>query len=223
MFEPLESILDENSEEAVLGRALVFSAPYRELMAYYRCAIMAVETKFNVLNEDLSLQFGRSPIETIRTRLKTPESVLNKLLIRNCPLTVESVESNLTDVAGLRVICAFLSDIYTLVDALLKQDDIRLLEMKDYIAHPKESGYRSVHLIVEVPIFLHDQKRLMKVEIQFRTISMDWWASLEHRIRYKKGAVFSPELAAELKECADLSGLLDDRMEMVRRKSEAKQ
>ena len=149
--------------------------PYRELMSYYRCAIMEVETKFNVLNEELSLQYDRNPIETIKTRLKSPESIMEKLSRRGYPLTVESIEKNLNDIAGVRVICSHPADIYKLSEAFLRQDDITLLERKDYIANPKPNGYRSLHLIVETPIFLHDQKRLMKVEVQFRTISMDWW------------------------------------------------
>ena len=189
-------------------------------MAYYRCAMMQVETKFNVLNEELSLQYDRNPIETIKTRLKTPESIANKLIKKQVPLTAESIEENISDVAGVRVICSFQSDIYMLADALLKQDDITLLKRKDYIAHPKENGYRSLHLIVQIPIYLHDQKKLMRVEVQFRTISMDWWASLEHKIRYKKDVVITPEIEKELRECAEISDVLDRRMEMIQQKVE---
>lgn len=196
-----------------------YTQPYRELMSYYRCAMMEVETKFNVLNEELSLQYDRNPIESIKTRLKSPESIAEKLQRRGFPLTVESIEENLNDIAGVRVICSFPSDIYQLADAFLKQDDITLLQRKDYIAAPKPNGYRSLHLIVETPIFLHDQKRMMRVEVQFRTISMDWWASLEHKIRYKKD--LAPEKAAylegELRQCAELSAALDQRMENLQR------
>ena len=196
-----------------------YTQPYRELMSYYRCAMMEVETKFNVLNEELSLQYDRNPIESIKTRLKSPESIAEKLQRRGFPLTVESIEENLNDIAGVRVICSFPSDIYQLADAFLKQDDITLLQRKDYIASPKPNGYRSLHLIVETPIFLHDQKRMMRVEVQFRTISMDWWASLEHKIRYKKD--LAPEKAAylevELRQCAELSAALDQRMENLQR------
>ena len=185
-----------------------YALPYRELMSYYRCAMMEVETKFNVLNEELSLQYDRNPIETIKTRLKSPESILEKLHRKNHPVTVDSIEQNLNDIAGVRVICAFPSDIYQLEEAFLKQDDIRLVERKDYIANPKSNGYRSLHLIVEIPIFLHDHKRLMRVEVQFRTISMDWWASLEHRIRYKKGLQESDHVDQELFECAQMSAEL---------------
>ena len=169
--------------------------PYRELMSYYRCAIMEVETKFNVLNEELSLQYDRNPIETIKTRLKSPESII----------------------AGVRVICSHPADIYKLSEAFLRQDDITLLERKDYIANPKPNGYRSLHLIVETPIFLHDQKRLMKVEVQFRTISMDWWASLEHKIRYKKNLPEMEYVERELYECAEISAQLDARMEKLQK------
>lgn len=187
--------------------------PYKELMSYYRCAMMEVETKFRVLSEELSMQYDRNPIESIRTRLKSPESIVEKLLRKNLPLTEASLENDLADIAGVRVICSFPSDIYALAESLLRQDDITLIEKKDYIASPKPNGYRSLHLIVEIPIFLHDHKRKMKVEVQFRTISMDWWASLEHKIRYKKGLPDSAYIEKELLECAQMGAALDARME----------
>ena len=195
-----------------------YAAPYKELMAYYKCAMMEVETKFRVLNEELSLEYDRNPIETIKTRLKSVESIGDKLTALNVPITVNSIEENLHDVAGVRIICGFPSDIYTLADAFLKQDDITLIEKKDYIVNPKPNGYRSLHLIVEIPIFLHDEKRTMKVEVQFRTISMDWWASLEHKIRYKKDVDVSTEITEELRECAESAAMLDNRMEQIQKK-----
>lgn len=195
-----------------------YAAPYKELMAYYRCAMMEVETKFKVLNEELSLEYDRNPIETIKTRLKSVESIGDKLTIMNKPITVESIEKNLNDIAGVRVICGFPSDIYTLAEAFLNQDDITLIEKKDYLSNPKPNGYRSLHLIVEIPIFLHDKKKMMRVEVQLRTISMDWWASLEHKIRYKKDVVVPEELDNELKECAESAAVLDARMESIQKK-----
>ena len=195
-----------------------YAAPYKELMAYYKCAMMEVETKFRVLNEELSLEYDRNPIETIKTRLKSVESIGDKLMALKAPITVDSIEHNLHDVAGVRVICGFPSDIYTLADAFLNQDDITLIEKKDYIANPKPNGYRSLHLIVEIPIFLHDEKKKMKVEVQFRTISMDWWASLEHKIRYKKDVQVPNGVAEELKECAEAAAVLDARMEQIQKK-----
>lgn len=189
--------------------------PYKELMAYYRCAMMEVETKFRVLSENLSLEDDRNPIESIKTRMKSPESIVKKLKLRGFPLSVESIEENLNDVAGVRVICGFPSDIYRLSEAFLRQDDVTLIESKDYIANPKRNGYRSLHLIVTVPIYLHDEKRMMRVEVQFRTIAMDWWASLEHQIRYKKEVEISNETAKELRDCAEQAALLDYRMQQI--------
>ena len=192
-----------------------FTARYKELMAYYRCAMMEVETKFRVLSENLSLEDDRNPIETIKTRMKSPESIRIKLESRGLPMTIESIEENLNDVAGVRVICGFPGDIYRLSEAFLRQDDVTLIERKDYIENPKRNGYRSLHLIVTVPIYLHDEKRLMRVEVQFRTIAMDWWASLEHQIRYKKEVTVTKDDARELRDCAEQAAILDYRMEQL--------
>ena len=192
-----------------------FTMRYKELMAYYRCAMMEVETKFRVLSENFSLEDDRNPIEAIKTRMKSPESISNKLQSRGLPLTLESIEENLNDVAGVRVICGFPGDIYRLAEAFLSQDDVTLIEKKDYIDNPKRNGYRSLHLIVSVPIYLHDEKRHMRVEVQFRTIAMDWWASLEHQIRYKKDVSVTNEHAKELRDCAEQAALLDYRMEQL--------
>ena len=195
-----------------------YATPYKELMAYYRCAMMEVETKFRVLNEELSLEYDRNPIETIKTRLKSVDSIADKLSRQNLSMTVDNIENNMHDVAGVRVICGFPSDIYTLSEAFLNQDDITLIERKDYMANPKPNGYRSLHLIVEIPIFLHDEKKPMKVEVQFRTISMDWWASLEHKMRYKKDVKVPADITQELRECAEAAAILDNRMEQIQKK-----
>ena len=212
-----QALLSELGRKEVQSFVQTYAKPYRELMSYYRCAMMEVETKFNVLNEELSLQYDRNPIETIKTRLKSMDSILEKLRRRGFPATVESIEQKIHDIAGVRVIYAHPPDSYRLAEAFLKQDDIALLERKDYIAEPKPNGYRSLHLIVETPIFLHDQKRLMKVEVQFRTISMDWWASLEHKIRYKKELPQMAYAEKELYECARISAELDVRMEKLQK------
>ena len=211
------------SEKDVKGWLQKYSNPYRRLMSYYQCAIMEVETKFNVLNEEMSLRYDRNPIETIKSRLKSPESIIDKVSRKNLPLTVEDIEENINDIAGVRVICSFQSDIYMLAEALLKQDDITLVEKKDYIQSPKSNGYRSLHLIIETPIFLHDHKKMMKVEVQLRTISMDWWASLEHKICYKKNVPDYEKIRKDLKDCADIGASLDERMETIRRRVDAEQ
>lgn len=191
---------------------------YRRMMTYYSCAIMEIETKFKVLNKQFSLKQEYNPIETIKSRLKSPESIIEKIRRKNLPMTVTSVEENIFDVAGIRVICPFIDDIYLLSDCLLEQDDVTLIEKKDYIKNPKKSGYRSLHLIVETPIFLQNEKRMMKVEVQLRTIAMDFWASLEHKLRYKKNLnqELLDMLSEELKDCAQSSADLDLRMEKVK-------
>ena len=187
-----------------------------KLMSYYRCAMMEVVTKFNVLNEQFSLQFDRNPITGIKSRLKTLPSILEKLERRGFPLTIESIEQNLNDVAGVRVICSFVEDVHMLSEALMQQDDIMLIERKDYIRKPKPNGYRSLHLIVSVPIFLAHEKRYMRVEIQLRTLAMDFWATLEHQLRYKKDFDLADSMERELYTCASLSAELDERMDGLR-------
>ena len=189
---------------------------YAEMMAYYRCAIMEVETKFNVLNEEFSLQYDRNPIEMVKTRLKSPASIRAKLVRYGFDMSIDSIRKNIHDIAGVRVICSFVNDVYVLADAFLQQDDITLISKKDYIKKPKKNGYRSLHLIVSVPIFLAHEKRMIKVEVQLRTLAMDFWASLEHQLRYKKDFAFSEGMLKELKECAEMSGELDGRMEALR-------
>ena len=192
------------------------SEKFIRLMAYYRCAMMEVETKFNVLNEEYSLQHDRNPISSIRTRLKSPQSIKEKLQRKEVPLSIDAIEERLNDVAGVRVVCAFPEDVWMLAEAFLKQDDVTLIDRKDYITHPKPSGYRSLHLIVAIPIFLADEKRSMKVEVQLRTIAMNCWASLEHQLRYKKDRCMTEKMVSELALCARLSAELDQRMDALR-------
>ncbi len=219
-----EHFFKELTRETHIERVKENSLPYVSLMSYYRCAIMEVETKFKVLNEQFSLRYDENPIETIKSRLKSPESIMKKLNKKELPLTTDAIEKYITDIAGVRIICSFEEDIYKMAKLLLQQDDITLIEQKDYIASPKESGYRSLHLIVEIPIFLENEKRPMKVEVQFRTIAMDFWASLEHKIRYKKDIEpeLMEELSKELTECALRCADLDHRMEGIRNRIKKK-
>ena len=202
--------------EQFVEKSKVFFDNYSKLMAYYRCAIMEIETKFNVLNEEFSLRYDRNPINSIKSRLKSPMSIKDKLEKMQLPFSTEDIEKNLYDIAGVRVVCSFPEDVYMLADALLKQDDITLIKKKDYIKNPKPNGYRSLHLIVSVPIFLAKEKRPMMVEIQLRTIAMDFWASLEHQLRYKKDFEFTENMANELLNCANLSAELDMKMDKLR-------
>ena len=192
--------------------------PFDLLMSYYQCAIMEIETKFKVLNEEYSLEYDKNPIEGIKSRIKSYDSLLKKIRRKDIPMTLESIEKNITDIAGVRVICSFPADIYEVADSFLRQDDITLLERKDYIQNPKPSGYRSLHLIVQVPIFLQNEKKPVTVEVQFRTIAMDFWASLEHKMRYKKNipAEQMKYLQDELYDCAEQSAALDKKMQSIR-------
>lgn len=193
--------------------------PFAELMMRYKCAMLEVKTKLDVLNTQLSLENDRNPFESIECRLKSVPSIIEKLNRKGLELSAESIEKNLNDVAGIRVICSFPEDIYILAEELCSQDDIRLIARKDYIKDPKPNGYRSLHLIVEIPIFLMTEKKYMRVEVQFRTIAMDFWASLEHKLKYKKDIKQDvEEISEELRECAEEISRLDMKMQSIHRK-----
>lgn len=217
-YTPSQSWTPPTPDEETLMTAKRQSIALGKLMSYYKCALTILESKFNVLNEEYAFETERAPISNIKTRLKTLPSITSKLERKGLPVTLENIEAKLHDVAGIRVICSFPEDVYQMADAFLKQDDITLLEKKDYIAHPKESGYRSLHLIVSLPVFLSKEKRMVTVEVQLRTIAMDFWASLEHQMRYKKDVDFTQEMADELFQCAKVSAELDQRMDRLRKK-----
>ena len=210
----MELLMNSDNPEKVLQTM----QPFIESMMHYECALMEIETKLKVLNTEFASQYNRNPFESIRCRLKKPLSIVEKMKRKGLEISIENIEENLTDIAGVRVICSFPEDIYTVSELLTKQDDIRVVCVKDYIRNPKPNGYRSLHLIVEIPIFLSNEKKYMKVEVQFRTIAMDFWASLEHKMRYKKNI---PEnhvkyLQDELYDCARQSAELDNRMQNIR-------
>ncbi len=193
---------------------------FRKLITYYECAVMEIETKLKVLNKEFSLEYDKNPIESIQSRVKSNSGIMRKLKRKGLPMTLESIEKNIWDVAGLRVICAFPEDVYLVKRCILAQDDIRLIQEKDYIKKPKPSGYRSLHLIVEVPIFLQNEKKWVRAEIQIRTLAMDFWANLEHKLRYKKELEdeMMEEIAGSLYSAADTCYELDRDMELIRNK-----
>ena len=213
-----KDIMQMEHPELILKKA----RPFMDLMMEYQCALMEVETKLNVLNEEFAAKYQRNPFESIKSRIKEPLSIINKMKRKGFELSVESMEKNLFDIAGIRVICSFCDDIYAIASMLTGQDDIILVDVKDYIKNPKPNGYRSLHLILDIPIFLSSGKKHMKVEVQFRTIAMDFWASLEHKVKYKKDVEHSEEIVAEFKECADVISAMDCRMQEIRNKIEGK-
>lgn len=194
---------------------------FQEIMMMYNCAIREVRTKLEVLNDELSVRTKRNPIEMIKSRIKKPISIVDKLNRRGLEISLENVVEHLNDVAGVRVICSFVDDIYDVARMLARQDDVTLIQVKDYIKNPKPNGYRSYHMIVEVPVFFSDRKQMMRVEVQIRTIAMDFWASLEHDLKYKKNIKDSQEIIKELAECAEIIAQTDVRMKEIRDRIES--
>ncbi len=207
----LARLLDED-DKGVLER----EARFNQIMMMYSCGIREVTTKLEILNDDLKARYQRNPIHSIKSRIKSPVSIAKKLKKRGVPVCIESIQEHLNDVAGVRVICSFIDDIYTITEMLTSQTDITLVKLKDYIEKPKSNGYRSLHLIIEVPVFFADRMRPMRVEVQIRTIAMDYWASLDHQLRYKKDDLDEQvllEMERKLKHCADVISETD--MEML--------
>ena len=216
---------DERNQLIPLGEAKALAATefarqlletaveYKELRMMYACAIKEVQTKFEVLETEFKVRYQRNPISSIQTRLKSSSSIIEKMIRKGVPFSMENLEEQIQDLAGIRVICSYVDDIYALANALTSQDDITLLEEKDYIRNPKPNGYRSLHLIVSVPVFFSQQKRQIKVEVQIRTIAMDFWASLEHQMKYKREIPDQQHIVAQLKSCAEDIARVD--MEMM--------
>ncbi len=193
---------------------------YKEMRMRYSCAIKEVRTKFDVLNSEFNVRYRRNPITSINSRLKSSSSIMNKLARKGLEFTLENVENNLYDVAGIRVVCSYVDDIYVLAQALAKQDDITVIKEKDYIRNPKPNGYRSYHMIVSVPVFFSDQTKDMAVEVQIRTIAMDFWASLEHQLKYKQEVPEQRRIVEQLTDCAERIAAVDEQMRQVRKQIE---
>ncbi len=192
-----------------------FARQFEELMMIYQCAIQEVTTKLEILSHEMSVRQNRNPIETIKYRIKKPQSIAEKLARNGQPVTLEAVSTQLNDVAGVRVICSFIEDIYTVANMLTQQDDVKLLAVKDYIKNPKKNGYRSYHMIIEIPVFFSDKKQHIKVEVQIRTIAMDFWASLEHQVKYKKNVPDAEAIQERLKKCAEVIAATDAEMQNI--------
>lgn len=185
---------------------------WKSTMFLYRSALKSINTKIEILNNEFIQLYNYNPIEHVTSRLKTPQSIVKKLQNKGKDVTVDNMVEHVSDIAGIRIICSFMSDIYPIADMIAKQADITVLYVKDYIRHPKENGYKSYHMVVTIPVYLSDGKIETKVEIQIRTIAMDFWASLEHKIAYKFEGNAPDYLEAELKACADMVHMLDAKM-----------
>lgn len=188
---------------------------FQRIMMVYESAAKQIETKLDILNKENKVSGRRNPIETVKSRIKSPQSIASKLEKKNLPVTFDSMIENLHDIAGVRVICPYISDIYSVRDILLRQPDIALVEEKDYIKNPKDSGYRSLHLVIDVPVYLSDSSHNVKVEVQLRTIAMDFWACLEHELRYKTSANVPESVRRELFRVAETIAMTDREMEEI--------
>jgi len=186
-------------------------------MMAYKFALDEMNTKINILKDEFNYIHDYNPIEHVKSRVKSPESILKKVQRKNLDLSLSSIQENLKDIAGIRITCSFVTDIYKISEMLQTQKDIKLLDCKDYIQNPKPNGYRSLHLILEIPVFMSDGEQLIPVEIQIRTIAMDFWASLEHKIFYKYNKEVPQTLLTELKEAATTAAELDIKMERINR------
>lgn len=188
---------------------------YEELIFLHNSALKEIGTKLEILNDEFQHIHQYNPIEHIKSRIKSSESIVRKLKKKGYEVTLENMAKYVNDIAGIRIICSFTSDIYRIANMLRKQNDIKVLSVKDYIECPKESGYKSYHMLVEIPIYLSDSVVDTKVEIQIRTIAMDFWASLEHKMNYKFESDAPEEIRKELFECAMMVEQLDDRMLII--------
>lgn len=210
-LEPVTSLLPAASQEKVLEQLYQFI----ELEHLYESAIREVKTKLEILDSEFKTKYDYNPIHHIEDRLKSPQSMMEKLRRKGMTFSTENVRNTLHDIAGVRVICNYIEDIYSVAEFLTRQDDVTLIKTKDYIKNPKPNGYRSLHLVIETPVFLSDRKELVHVEVQIRTIAMDFWASLEHQLKYKTESEVSAELAQQLKDCAEVIAATDLKMQSI--------
>ena len=203
--------LSDHDEEQLIESAMQL----QQVMLLYEAGIREIKTKLDILSDESRISGKPSPIDSIKSRIKTPRSIIGKLKRRGYPISLQSMMENLNDIGGIRVICPFIEDIYTVADMLMRQDDLTLVEKKDYIKNPKPNGYRSLHLILEVPIFLSEATKPVRIELQLRTIAMDFWASLEHQLRYKSDVEVPPQISDDLKACADVIAATDEEMQRI--------
>ena len=187
----------------------------------YQAAIREVQTKLEILDDEFQMKHRRNPIHHMQTRMKSIQSMMEKLQRKHETISIASAVTNLTDIAGVRVICSYIQDIYTVADLLTSQDDVKVLRVRDYIKNPKPNGYRSLHLVLEIPVFLSEGRVLVPVEVQIRTIAMDFWASLEHSLRYKAEGQVTEEVSQELLQTASDIAALDQRMQLIHDKVDA--
>lgn len=196
-----------------LGEFSSIASQYDRIMFYYESGIQQIVAKLQILNNEFKNSHERNPIENIKSRVKSMDSIVDKMKRKNIPLTVNSMMREIKDIAGVRVICPFISDVYQVANMLVNQQDVELITVKDYIKKPKENGYRSLHMIIMVDVYFSDHKDRVPIEMQFRTIAMNFWASTEHQLRYKKNREFTDDMQQELHKCAQIMAEADTKMQ----------
>ena len=206
---------DENRMQQMTAEFQNMVDEFFSIQCRYSAAMREVQTKLEILDDEFQMKHRRNPIHHMQNRLKTIQSMMEKLRRKQYAVSMQSAVDNLTDIAGIRVICSYVQDVYTVAHLLTSQDDIRLIKMRDYIQNPKSNGYRSLHLIVEVPVFLQEGRILVPVEVQIRTIAMDFWASLEHDLRYKANGIVPQDICDELQQVGEDIALLDNKMQSI--------
>lgn len=210
-LEPVQQLLPADAQEKIMEQLYQFM----ELEHLYESAIREVKTKLEILDSEFKTKYDHNPIHHLEDRVKSPQSIMEKLSRKGLSFSCENARTALNDIAGIRVVCNYIDDIYTVADLLTAQDDVKLLKRKDYIQNPKPNGYRSLHLVIETPVYLSEKKEMVHVEVQIRTIAMNFWATLEHDLKYKTDSVVSAELAAQLKNCAETIADTDRQMQDI--------
>lgn len=210
-LEPVQQLIPADSQQKIMDQLYQFI----ELEHLYESAIREVKTKLEILDSEFKTKYDHNPIHHLEDRVKSPQSILEKLNRKGVPFSCENAKSELDDIAGVRVVCNYIDDIYTVANLLTAQDDVKLVKLKDYIQTPKPNGYRSLHLVIAIPVYLSEAKELVHVEVQIRTIAMNFWATLEHELKYKTDSVVSAELAQQLKNCAETIADTDKQMQDI--------
>lgn len=211
-IQQLPAIVENNNTQERVAHAFM---EFMQLGHIYESAMEIVKTYLGILDNEFNIKFQRNPIHNIDSRLKSADSIMNKLIKKGIPFTLDNAKKYLLDIAGIRVTCCYINDIYVLAEMLCRRDDFVVLKQKDYIKNPKPSGYRSFHLVLNVPVHLSSSKTTVPVEIQIRTIAMDFWASLEHQLRYKPSGTITPEISEELRQCAERIAETDIQMQKL--------
>ena len=216
--EKIDIVVSADGDDIFLPSGTSFMSienQYQQIMFFYESGIQQITAKLQILNNEFKFVNDRNPIENIKSRVKSIDSITKKMKRKNIPLTLNNMMLNLHDIAGVRVICPFISDVYSVANMLTSQQDVTLIEVKDYIKNPKPNGYRSLHLIIMVDVYFSDHKAQVPVEMQFRTIAMNFWASTEHQLRYKKDVEFTDEMHNELRRCSELMAEADEKMQKL--------